>query len=159
MRTQTGQLMCDLGLLSMRVMLGVVFVYHGSQKLFGLFDGTGLPGFTAYLHQLDVPNPQYAAVLAAGAEFFGGLALIVGVQMRLMVVPLAATMLVAAFVVHRGHFESARGGMEYPLTLAVVLIGLGLTGPGRFSLRTLINIKQVILPEEEAVAFERRLGA
>ena len=143
----------------MRIILGVVFVFHGSQKLFGLFDGPGLATFTAYLHQLELPYPQYLAVLAAGTEFLGGLALILGLQMRTMMVPLATTMFVAAFVVHRGQFDMQHGGMEYPLTLGMVTTGLAMTGPGRFSLSTLIKIKNIILPDEDAIALERRLGA
>lgn len=159
MRSQTGQLMCDVGILLIRIMLGVVFVFHGSQKLFGMFDGSGLPGFTAYLHQLDIPAPQYAAVLAAASETLGGLALIFGFQMRAMMVPLATTMLVAAFVAHKRQFANTDDGMEYPLTLAIVTIGLGLTGPGRFSVGALVKMKRVMLPDKEAVVLERQLGA
>ena len=158
MRKQSGQFMCDIGILFMRIMLGVVFLYHGSQKLFGLFDGPGLPQFAAYLNQLELPYPQYMAVLAGATEFLGGLALLLGFQMRVMMVPLAVTMLVAAFVVHQGRFDVNQNGMEYPLTLAIVAIGLALTGPGRFSLATAMKIKQVILPSEEATVLERQLG-
>jgi putative oxidoreductase len=120
----------DLGLLAMRVMLAVVFLFHGAQKLFGVFDGPGLEGFAGWLDSLGVPLPAVSAFLAALAEFGGGLALATGVGTRLVGVPLAFTMFVAAFAAHSG-FAAQSGGMEYPLTLAVMVVGLVLTGPGR----------------------------
>jgi putative oxidoreductase len=118
------------GLLLIRLMLGVVFLFHGSQKLFGAFDGPGLDGFAGFLGSLDVPMPYASAVAAALAEFLGGAALVTGFLMRPMCLPLGFTMLVAAFSAHGGRFSAQAGGMEYPLTLAVVVFGLALAGPG-----------------------------
>lgn len=126
-------LLQDLGCLFIRVMIGVVFVFHGGQKLFGFFDGAGLVGFAKYLETtIQVPYPAYAAVLAGGAEFLGGLALITGVGMRIMIIPLVVTMGVASYMGHAHTFSMQQNGMEYPLTLGVVLIGLLMMGPGRF---------------------------
>ncbi|MFG0330114.1 MAG: DoxX family protein [Phycisphaerales bacterium] len=125
------------GLLVARVLPGVVFVFHGSQKLFGAFDGPGLAGFAGYLDALGVPAPALNAAVAASVELVGGLALLTGVGQRIVAAPLAFTMLVAAFLAHGGAFDAGKGGMEYPLTLAFVVIGLGLTGPGRLTLATL----------------------
>ncbi|MCA9265945.1 MAG: DoxX family protein [Planctomycetales bacterium] len=124
----------DLALLLVRVMVGVIFAYHGAQKLFGWFDGPGLPEFTAFLNQLAIPYPDIAAVLAASVEFAGGIALIAGVYARVMSIPLIVTMVVAIVYVHPGQFSIQRNGMEYPLLLAVTLAALGLSGPGLFSL-------------------------
>lgn len=124
----------DAGLLLLRVMLGVVFVYHGSQKVFGAFGGGGIDGFAGYLTSLEVPMPEVSAWMAALAEFVGGLSLLTGVAMRLIAVPLAFTMFVAAFVGHAGKFSILDGGMEYALTLGVSVVALALTGPGRFVL-------------------------
>ena len=124
----------NAGLLLIRLMVGVVFVFHGSQKLFGAFGGPGLEGFAGFLTQLQVPMPMVSAVLAAVAEFGGGLALIAGLGTRFAAVPLVITMLVAAFKVHGSAFSAQAGGLEYALTLAVVSAGLGLTGAGAFSL-------------------------
>ena len=127
----------DLGLLIGRVMLGVVFVFHGSQKLFGAFGGPGIEGFTGFLGSLGVPLPGLNAWLAAGVEFVGGLALLLGFGVRVLGLPLVITMLVAAFTAHSG-FSAQSGGMEYPLTLAALTATLTLTGPGHFSLATLL---------------------
>ena len=115
----------DLGLLLIRAMVGVVFVYHGQGKLFG-----GLDGFAGHLAGMGVPAPQLAALLAALSEFVGGLVLIAGVAFRWTLWPLVFTMMVAAFKAHAGKFSIQDGGMEYALTLGVVVLGLALTGPG-----------------------------
>jgi len=124
----------DFALLAMRVMVGIVFVYHGSQKLFGLFGGYGITGTAGWMASIGIPLPEVSATLAGAAEFFGGLALLSGFGQRLLSIPLTFTMLVAAFTAHSG-FNAASGGMEYPLTLAVVVAGLGLLGPGRLAFR------------------------
>ena len=124
----------DLGLLVIRVMIGVVFVFHGAQKVFGLFGGYGLEGTAGFMESLGLPLPYASAVLAGGTELVGGLALITGFGQRLISIPLTFTMLVAAFTAHSG-FNGQTGGMEYPLTLALVTAGLGLTGAGSLALR------------------------
>ena len=120
----------DAGLFLIRVMLAVVFVFHGSQKLFGLFDGPGFEGFANFLASQDVPLPKISAALAAGSEFFGGLALLANFKLRLVALPMAFTMFVAAFMVSGKGFDNDRDGMEYPLTLAVILVALALVGGG-----------------------------
>lgn len=128
----------DLGLLMIRTMVGVVFVFHGAQKLFGAFGGPGIEGFTAFLTQLQVPAPTASAYLAAITEFAGGLALILGAGTRLVAIPLVVTMLVAAFKVHGSAFSAQAGGMEYALTLGVISAALALTGAGQWSIDALI---------------------
>lgn len=138
----------NTALLAIRIILAVVFMYHGSQKLFGLFGGPGLDGFAGFLTKLGVPLPHVAAVLAALSEFGGGLLLLLGVAVRLATIPMAFTMLVASFGVHANGFGLANGGMEYPLTLAVVLIALGLMGPGAWTLPALLR-RRPDAPEED----------
>lgn len=128
----------DCGLLLIRLMLGVVFMFHGSQKLFGAFDGSGLSGFAGFLEGQGIPFPHLSAVLAACAEFIGGLLVLIGFAVRVAVVPMVVTMLVAVIVVHGDAFSAQNNGMEYPLTLAVMLAGLGLIGPGRLSASAVI---------------------
>lgn len=122
----------DLGLLLMRLMLGAVFLYHGSQKLFGMFDGPGWEGFAGYMEALSIPMPKVAATCAALAEFGGGLALVTGMFMRPIIVTTVFTMLVAVFVGHNGIYAEA----EFALTLAVMTTGLFFTGAGRMALPT-----------------------
>lgn len=130
------------GLLVIRSMLGVVFMYHGAQKLFGWFGGGGLSGTSAFMEQIGMPLPSVSALMAGGVEFFGGLALILGLWTRLTALPLIFTMLVAVVKVHGGAFGAQQGGMEYPLTLAMVLIGLSLTGGGQLSVTAMLGQKK-----------------
>lgn len=129
----------DVGLLLIRVLPGVVFTYHGSQKVFGAFGGPGIEGFAGWLASMNVPMPTVNAWAAGLTEFLGGIALILGLGVRIVGLPLTITMLVAAFMVHGKAFSAQNNGMEYPLTLAFVAAGLALTGAGRISLGALIR--------------------
>lgn len=129
----------DIGLFLIRAIIAVVFMYHGAQKLFGLFGGHGISGTAGFMGQMGFPLPTASAVAAGSAEFFGGLALLTGVAMRLLAVPLAFTMFVAAFAVHGDAFSLQNSGMEYALTLAVVVTGLAFTGPGALTVTRLLG--------------------
>ena len=124
----------DVGLLLIRALPALVFMFHGSQKLFGMFGGPGIDGFAAMLAGLGIPMPTLNAYLAASAEVFGGFLLLLGLGTRIAAIPLVVTMLVAALVVHGAAFSLQHNGMEYALTLAVVTAGLAFTSAGRLSL-------------------------
>ena len=62
----TNAMTQDCGLLLIRVIIGVIFVFHGGQKLFGIWGGSGLAAFASYLEQLQVPVPAIAAVMRSG---------------------------------------------------------------------------------------------
>lgn len=137
-----GVTAADVGLFLIRAMIAVVFLYHGSQKLFGLFGGHGISGTAGFMGKMGFPLPTASAVAAGSAEFFGGLALLTGVAARLLAIPLAFTMYVAAFAVHGDSFALQSSGMEYALTLAVVVTGLALTGPGRLTLAGYLPLRR-----------------
>jgi len=121
--------------LVVRIPLAVIFIAHGSQKLFGWFGGYGLGGTAQYMDSIGLSPGIVLASLAGGAEFFGGLALLLGLLVRPASVALAFTMLVAIFSVHisKGLFLS-NGGFEYGLALLAVTVALVISGAGRFSL-------------------------
>lgn len=132
-------------LLIVRVFLGVIFVAHGAQKIFGLFGGPGLEGTIAYFRSaLGVP-PALAA-LAAFTEFFGGLAVFVGLLTRPAALGLIAVMLVAVAKVHwrNGFFlnMSLQPGKAHGFEFNWALIGMALAllvgGGGAKSLDRLI---------------------
>ena len=129
----------DLGLLLIRAIVGIVFVLHGSQKLFGAFEGPGIEGFSKVLETMNVPMPLVSAWAAALAEFVGGLSLLTGLWMRILLIPLFVTMMVASFVAHGDAFFLSNGGMEFALTLGLVVLGLMCTGPGRFSWNPMVR--------------------
>lgn len=128
----------DVGPLLIRVMLGVVFAFHGAQKLFGWFGGYGIEATAGAFESMGIPFPTLNVYLAGGAEFFGGLFLIVGLLTRPWALILAFTMLVASFTAHGSAFSLQHNGMEYALTLAIMSLAMAFIGAGRISLdRTL----------------------
>lgn len=138
MNVSTQNRLNDSALLLLRLVLAAVFIFHGSQKLFGWFGGHGIEGTAGWMASIGIPLPTLSAILAATAEFFGGLVLLIGTGTRLAVVPLTITMAVAIITVHgSAGFSNQAGGFEYPLTLGITLIALGLMGPGQFTLARL----------------------
>ena len=122
------------GPLALRVLVGIIFAAHGSQKLFGWFGGYGLEGTGQFFGSIGL-NPGYLlALLAGAAEFFGGLALILGLLVRPAAAALAFAMLIAIFAVHfsKGFFLD-KGGYEYALALFAASMSLLFSGAGRFS--------------------------
>ena len=124
----------DAGLLLIRLVLAAVFVYHGAGKLFGVFGGGGIEATAQYFESIGLPWPTLSAIVQGCLEFFGGIMLGAGIFARLVAIPLSFSMFVAVAVAHWGKFDVRQGGMEYALTLAVVLLGIVLIGPGRMSL-------------------------
>jgi putative oxidoreductase len=124
------QVRSGLALLAIRVAGGTVFFYHGSGKLFGLFGGPGLAGFTEHSHL-----PAAVAFLVALAEFCGGVSLLTGVLTRLGAAAIIPVMLGAIFLVHgKNGFSLQQQGYEYAFTLLLMAIALLMTGAGPYSL-------------------------
>ncbi|MGH9804640.1 MAG: DoxX family protein [Candidatus Acidiferrales bacterium] len=122
------------GIALLRVIVGIVFVAHGAQKLFGF----GLAGLAGFLGQQGIPLPTVAAAVLIATELGGGLALVLGLLTRWAALPLAFAMLVATLTVHlEGGFFLPQG-YEYTLTLLAATIALALTGPGRPALDALL---------------------
>ncbi len=118
-----------------RSILGIVFVAHGAQKLFGWFGGYGLEGVGGWMDSIGLSPGYWMALLAGGAEFFGGVLLILGLLVRPAAAVLAFTMAVAVFWVHwPAGFFAMNNGYEYALVLMVASIALMFSGAGRASL-------------------------
>ena len=131
----------DWGLLIIRLMLAWVFIYHGSQKLFGAFGGMGMAGFEHFIASVGAPMPKVSAYLSALTEFCGGIVLLLGTGTRLVAIPMCINMSVAVWVMHSYGFSGVhdQGGYEYPLELGVVIFGLLVAGPGRLTLGALLR--------------------
>ena len=121
--------------LALRIPVGIIFAAHGAQKLFGAFGGYGLAGTGQFMDSIGLHPGVLMALLAGSAEFFGGLALLLGLLVRPAAAALAVTMAVAIFGVHIGKgFFMSGGGYEYALALLAASASLGASGAGRFSL-------------------------
>ncbi|MGB5808125.1 DoxX family protein [Castellaniella sp.] len=129
----------DWGTVALRIPVGIIFAAHGAQKLFGWFGGYGLEGTGQWMASIGLTPGYLMALLAGGTEFFGGLALIIGLLVRPASAALAFAMVVAIFSAHidKGLFV-ANNGYEFALALLAVTVSLVFTGAGRASLdRTL----------------------
>ncbi len=126
----------------LRVPIGLILAAHGAQKLFGWFGGNGLAGTAQWLSSMGIEPGYLMALLAGGAEFFGGLALVIGLLTRPAALVAAFTMLVAIFSVHIGNgLFAADGGYEYALILFVALIALAVQGGGYLSVDKALSEK------------------
>lgn len=122
------------GPLALRVPVGIIFAAHGAQKLFGWFGGYGLEGTGQFFGSIGL-NPGYLMALLAGAvEFFGGLALVLGLLVRPAAAALAGAMFIAIFAVHCSNgFFLDKGGYEYALALLAASLSLLFSGGGRYA--------------------------
>ncbi len=123
-----------LGPLALRLPIGIIFIAHGAQKLFGWFGGYGLEGTGQWMGSIGLAPGYLMALLAGGAEFFGGLALLLGLFVRPAAAALAFAMLVAIFGVHidKGLFM-ANNGYEFALAMFAASLSLLVSGAGRVS--------------------------
>ncbi|WP_223589552.1 DoxX family protein [Pseudomonas sp. A-R-19] len=122
------------GLTVLRIVVGIVFAAHGSQKLFGAFGGYGLAGTAQYMESLGLTPGYLMATLAGGTEFFAGLALIIGLLVRPAALGLIFLSLVAIFTVHISHgLFMANNGYEFALALLGGSIAVLIEGAGKFS--------------------------
>lgn len=126
--------------LALRIPAGIIFIAHGAQKLFGSFGGYGLEGTGQWMASIGL-QPGYLMALGAGsAEFFGGIALLLGLLTRPAAVVLAITMLVAIFVVHLGNgLFMSNNGYEFGLALLAISVALAFNGAGALSVDRLIS--------------------
>ena len=137
--------MVNVGLLILRLGVGLILAAHGAQKLFAWFGGSGIGGFAGGLQKMGLRPPRFWAVMAGLAEFGGGLLVATGFLNPLGSFAVIAAMSVAILVVHlpKGFFNS-KGGLEFPLSLAIAALALSVTGPGAYSLDGLLRLS---LPE------------
>ncbi|HYT72411.1 MAG TPA: DoxX family protein [Gemmatimonadales bacterium] len=131
----------DLGLLALRVALGLVFLGHGAQKAFGAFGGPGFAGAAGFFDNLGLRPARFWAATAAGAELLAGTLLVLGLLTPVAAVLVFATMAVAIAKVHgpKGFFVQ-NGGFEYNLVLMVAALALAAAGPGAYSLDRLLGL-------------------
>lgn len=124
----------DLGLLLVRLVVGLTFAAHGAQKAFGWWAGPGWVGWQNAIGRMGFRPVGLFAGLSIGAELVGGLFLALGAFTPLAAAVLAAQSTVIIVKVHAPNgFWNKASGIEFPLTLGVAALALGLTGPGAVS--------------------------
>src|ERR1700679_830804 len=109
----------NIGLLILRVVLGLTLASHGTQKLFGWFGGPGLTGTANFLASLGFPPGRRHALMAGFSELGGGLLLALGLLTPLGAVAAISVMVVAVLTVHiKNGFFATNGGFEFNLLVA-----------------------------------------
>jgi putative oxidoreductase len=134
----------DIGLLILRVVLGITFILHGYPKVF-----TGSAKWIETLRGMQVPFPEVSAWLAALSEFGGGILLVLGVFPRIAALAIAGVMIVAIVKVHwqngffMDHFhQTQKHGYEFCLNLLAMATMVVCAGGGRFTLEKLLFSKK-----------------
>src|SRR5271170_3047377 len=125
-----------LGVLLVRIVMGIIFIYYGGQHCFGLFGGRGIEAFSELgaLKHLPILPPMAWAWISGGVEFFGGILLIIGLVSRIVSILLIVDMIVAMWFYHAGGF----GTIDFNLALVAMAGLIVISGPGMISVDTMI---------------------
>lgn len=131
-----------LGRLLVRLVVGGLFIGHGTQKLFGWFGGGGPEGTARYFESLGLRPGRRQALAAGASEAGGGALLAAGLLTPLAAASISGTMITAIRTVHgpKGPWIS-QGGYEYNAVLLAVLFVLSERGPGPWSLDSALGIR------------------
>jgi len=152
-RTIRDRSAVDWALLVARIVVGVIFMAHGAQKLFGAFGGPGLSAVVQMMGPL--------GYLVTIGEFFGGLGLIFGFLSRFSAASIILIMLGAIGMVHSqfGFFMNWTGkqageGFEYHLLAIGILLPILIAGPGRFAIGRRLPLPRVAGKERVVAVLE-----
>lgn len=123
----------EYALTIVRLIPGMVFTLHGAQKVFGIFGGPGLHGYTQWAGTLGVSVPM--GYMSALCEFVGGVMLLTGFAAEIGALMTMGMMFGAIYLVHWPHgFFIQNNGFEYALNLILLDVAVILGGPGYFYL-------------------------
>lgn len=130
----------DAGLLIIRVVVGGVMIFHGTQKLLGWWDGEGLDGTAAFFDRQGFRPPKVMAVIAGCIETIGGALFGVGLIVSIAAVLLISTLVNVVILHARNGLDRKKNGFEYELVLLATVAGIALTGPGAYALDALFKV-------------------
>src|SRR5699024_1651830 len=131
--------MASFGLLIIRLVLGVTFIGHGAQKLFGWFGGGGVKGTGQFFESIRIKPGHAMAILAGLSEFGGCLLFALGMVRPLAALLIIGSMLMAIIKVHAANgFWSSYGGLEFDLVFMAAALGIALVGAGDYSMDAFI---------------------
>jgi putative oxidoreductase len=130
----------NVGILIVRLVVGLTLAAHGAQKLFGWFGGPGLDRIAQGFEMLGFHPGRRHAVMAGLVELLGGLSLAAGLATPAGAVLGASVMVVAAVTAHvKNGFFITSGGYEYNLVLGAAALSVAFTGPGALSVDALVG--------------------
>jgi putative oxidoreductase len=133
----------NIGLLLLRLAVGLTLAAHGAQKLFGWFGGPGLNATGQFFTVLGFPSGRRHALMAALGETLSGVLLAIGLATPAAAAIFVSVMLVAVVTVHLSKgFFAQNGGYEYAFVLAVAALTLAFTGPGSLSLDAVLGLER-----------------
>jgi putative oxidoreductase len=134
--------MKDAGILAVRAVGGALLAGHGAQKLFGAFEGPGLRGTATMMERLGLTPGSYWGTAAALSEFGGGTLLALGLLSPLGSIGAISAMTMATVKAHWGKpIWVNKGGAELAVTYGTIALGVGLTGPGAYSLDQALGVR------------------
>ncbi|UKS55855.1 DoxX family protein [Exiguobacterium acetylicum] len=132
--------MMDTGLLIIRLIIGLTFAAHGTQKLFGWFGGHGIAGTGGWFESIGMKPGKALAITAGLAELIGGLLFAGGAFLWIAAILIIGSMLVAIVKVHGANgYWVTQNGYEYNMALIVIALGVAMIGAGDYSLAALIG--------------------
>lgn len=129
-----------LGLLALRVGLGLIMVVNGAQKLFGIFGGGGLDGTAQFFASHGIPVPAVTASFVGTVEFIGGIAIIAGAWTHIAAILIAVVMAAATIIVHLPNGFTGEGGYAFTFILFLAAIALFFVGPGQYSVDRRLHV-------------------
>ena len=130
----------NIPILLLRLVVGLLFIGHGTQKLFGWFGGNGLITTGEFFEKIGFKPGKFWAAMAGLGEALGGLGLAAGFLTPIAAAMLISVMLMAIFKVHWPRIWNSDRGIEYPLVNLIVALVIALSGPGAFSVDRVLSI-------------------
>jgi putative oxidoreductase len=131
----------SIGLLVVRLVIGLLMAAHGAQKLLGWYGGYGLDATGQFFAQLGFRPGRAFAAAASASEIASGLLVAVGLLGPIGPALMLSVMIVAAITVHWEHgLFAGQNGIEVPLLYGAAAFGLAMTGFGRYSLDAVLGI-------------------
>lgn len=130
----------DAGLLILRVVVGGIMMFHGTQKLLGWWGGEGLNGTAAFFDRQGFRPPKVMAAIAGCIETIGGALFGAGLLGSIAAVLLISTLVNVVILHARNGLDRKKNGFEYELVLLAAVAGIALTGPGAYALDPLFRV-------------------
>ncbi len=130
----------NIPILLLRLVTGLLFFGHGTQKLFGWFGGNGLTGTGEFFENIGFKPGKFWALMAGLGEALGGLGLALGFLTPIAAAMIISVMIMAIIKVHWPKVWNQEHGFEYPFVNLTIALVIALIGPGAYSLDQALSI-------------------